>query len=240
MGFQLDDLWRVITEIDLPGGRKAYCRTLSDWEVRHRQEMAVVGSKHKRDELKDRKSDAYQTYIAPIQFAQRGDLEETIVALEQREFIRQTFEEIKANYVPYPDEATLEERHEVLEAREKEDKRVEEARRKAMEAKAAQLKKTLAKRKKENLVERCQAAQANALVLNAFVEEFNAMTVSLCCFSDEARKQRLFKSADEVKALNPLILDKLLGAYREIDRVNIEQLQDFFQGREPADNSVDN
>ena len=229
MGYDLDQFFRVKSEIELPGGVKCYLRTLADYEVRERQDRAVLASKKRRDELRDPDSELYKTYIAAIEFATDEDLRASIMALETREITRQVLEEIQPRYIAFPDDATLEEKHEVIGKREKEEKAVRPKRDKAIKARVKALEKDLGKRKRNYLVNRMRVAQENARVLQEFVMAFDRLTVYYSCFKDKRRKERLFKSPEEVGQLSPVVINVLLDQYGRIDQASIRQLQDFFE-----------
>ena len=233
MGYDLDQFFRVTTKVELPGGTTLYLRVLSDWETRQRTEAALVASTRKRRELRDSKSVAHATYIEPIGFAIEEDLRNTIAALESRNVARDVVDEMPVPYIPFPDDASLEERQDVVEKREEAEQTTEKDRRKAIEARVKKIKKHLAKKKKAYLLGRCKTAQINTQALVAYVEEFNRQGVFYCCFKDESRTERFFESPEETSSLPPVLYEKLLREYATIDRAQVQDLETFFQRRHP-------
>lgn len=233
MGYDLDDFFRVTTKLELPGGKTLYLRALSDWETRQRTEAALVASTKRRRELRDSESVAHATYIEPIEFGIEEDLRNTIAVLESRNVATDVVDEMPVPYIPFPDDASLEERQDVVEKREQAEKNTEKDRKKAIKARVKKIEKHLAKKKKAYLVGRCKTAQINAQALVAYVEEFNRQGVFYSCFKDENRAERFFESPEETSNLPPLIYDKLLAEYATIDRAQVQDLETFFQGRHP-------
>lgn len=234
MGYDLDQFFRVKTQIELPRGITVYMRVLSDWETRQRTEAAIVASAQKRRELRDPESIAHATYIESIKWASEDDLRNTILALERRNITREAFDETEVPYIPFPDDASLEERQDVVDRREEAEKDSDKRRQKTIDAKVKSLSKALAKRKKAYLVKRCQTAQIDAQSVVTYVDEFNRQTLFHSCFKDEARKERLFESPDDANALPSLIYDKLLAEYTTIDRAQTRDLVDFFGMATPS------
>lgn len=229
MGYHLDHFFRVKSEVELPNGVTCYLRTVADWEVRERQDRAVLASKKRRDELRDPESEAYQTYIEVIEFTSDEDLRRSIVMLESREIRRQALEEIRPRYIAFPDDASLKEKHIVLEKREKEEQSARKKREKVIKSRVKALEKTLSKKEREYLLSRMKAAQESARVLQAFIVAFDRLTVYYSCFKDKARKTRFFNSPEDVGQLTQAIINFLLNEYEKIDGASIRQLQDFFE-----------
>lgn len=233
MGYDLDQFFRVTTKLELPGGTTVYLRTLSDWETRQRTEAALIASTKKRRELRDPETMAHATYVEPINFASEEELRNTISALESRHIARDVVDEMPTPYIPFPDDASLEERQDVVDKREKAEETAQKRRKKAIEARAKKVRKGLAKKKKAHLLERCKTAQINAQALVAYVEAFNRQGVFYSCFKDENRTERFFESPEEANSLPPIIYEKLLAEYATIDRAQSRDLETFFQGRHP-------
>lgn len=229
MGYDLDQFFRVKSKVELLNGVTCYLRTLADWEVRERQDRAILASKKRRDELRDPESELYKTYIEVIEFTTDEDLRRSIVLLETREIARQALEEIQPRYIAFPDDASLKEKHEVLEKREKEEQGARKKRDKVIKSRVKALEKTLAKKKREYLLGRMKAAQESARVLQAFVVAFDRLTIYYCCFKDKARETRFFKTPEDVGQLTQAIINFLLDEYGKIDGASIRQLQDFFE-----------
>jgi len=233
MGYDLDQFFRVTTKLELPGGTTVYLRTLSDWETRQRTEAALVASTKKRRELRDSESMAHATYVEPIGFGSEEDLRNTISSLESRNIARDVVEEMPTPYIPFPDDASLEERQDVVDKRVKAEETAQKRRTKAIEARVKKLEKTLAKKKKAHLVGRCKTAQIKAQALVAYVEEWNRQGVFYSCFKDENRTERFFESPEEAGNLPPIVYGKFLAEYATIDRAQSRDLETFFQGRHP-------
>lgn len=228
MGYDLDQFFRVKTEVRLPGEQKCYLRTLSDLEVRERQSRAVAESRKIRDELRDPESEAYKAFIEPLSAITDDELRQSIIALESVAIRRKVVEEIGPRYIPFPDDPSLEEQQNVQEEREKEEKRVLKEREKAVEGRIKRLEKDLAKRKRAYLISRMKATQENARIVNEFFIAFDRLTIFYSCFTDEQCQDRFFEAPEQIGELSPAILNYLLNEYGKVDQLGVRQLQDFF------------
>lgn len=224
--YSLDSFYRVQGEFTLPDGKKIYLRSLSDDEQNIRRKAAVVASRNARKELRDDSTAAYADFVQPVEWAEDDDLTETIVALSQQEFQQDATVQFPRRQIPYPDEANLEEQHEVDDGREKHWLEVIEERRKYVEKRTEDFRKKVQKWTREQRVAKCQELQVGNHAVQAYMEEFFDQLVLLGCFSDKKRSKRQFKNSD-VKQLDPRIKDPLLAKLREINELDIFQLQTF-------------
>ena len=224
--YSLDDFYRVQGTFDLPDGKKIYLRSLSDDEQNMRRKAATVVSRNRRKELRDESSAAFADFVQPVEWAEDEDLTETIVVLSQQEFQQDAAIQFPRRQIPYPDEADLEEQHEVDDKREQRFLEIIEERRKYVEKRTEEFRKKVQDWTREQRVAKCRELQIGNHAVQAYMEEFFDQLILLGSFSDKKRKKPYFKDSD-VKQLDPRIKAPLMAKLREINELDIFQLQTF-------------
>ena len=107
--FRLDEFLRVSQEVELPSGEKVILRVLSDLEMNARRDYALNEALRVSDELKNTESDLYKTKILPLQDAALDSLIELMAQGRLHELDREARDRYKLDFIPTPDDPTLEE-----------------------------------------------------------------------------------------------------------------------------------
>jgi len=101
---------------------------MSDLDVRERDRIALEASREEADRLRDESSEEHKELIAPLLDMSDDEMRIAIVAFQGRQYWRDIEDELPHQYVPFPDDATLEERQEVLRKREVHEEEVRQER----------------------------------------------------------------------------------------------------------------
>jgi len=224
--YSLDDFFRVQAEFDLPSGKKIYLRSLSDDEQSIRRKAAVVASRNRRKELRDHSTAAFADFVEPVEWAEDEDLTETIVVLSQQEFQQDAAIQFPRRHIPYPDDADLEEQHDVDDKRDEHWREVIEQRAEYVSKRTEAYREKVQNWTREQRIAKCQELTVANHAVQAYMEEFFNQLILLGSFKDEKRKKQYFGNSD-LKELDPRIKDPLLAELRKINEVDIFQLQTF-------------
>jgi hypothetical protein len=138
--------------VEIDGRFRAYTsvgnitvRALSDLDVQERRRVAMLESADERDVLSDKDSDRYKELVADaISEADDDIMRAAIVSFESSAAGDDAEEFLPFQYVPFPDGATLEERHEVIRKREEHEEGVRAQRLKYIAERTEKLRKKVA------------------------------------------------------------------------------------------------
>lgn len=213
MAMEVDRFLRVSTKVG-----DITVRALSDLDVRERDRVAMEVSREEADVLRDESSEQYKELIAPLGEMTKEEMRAALVALQSRQFGREVDAELPFDHIPFPDDATLKERHEVLRQREEHEEKVRRERLKVVANRIA---------KYENKIQSWEAGvlrntllerAAMSYALAKYAEIYQYMTLVLSCF--EANGKRQFRSWKDVPKTSSKALERLFEAYRKVDSVD--------------------
>jgi len=226
-GYSLDRYFRVKAEVKMPDGSVAYIRSLSDDEMSVRRKAATVASRNRRMSLRDESSSAFLDFVQPVENAPDDELVETIVALSQQEFQQQAADRFPRRHIPYPDDADLEEQHEVDSKREEHWEEIFKARMDYVKERSESYREQVQNWTREQRVTKCKDLVAANHSLVAFLEEQADQLIFLGCFSDEKRKKRYFTSVEDVRQLHPGVKRRLASEIQRINELDVFELEGF-------------
>jgi len=230
----LDHLFRNKVKVRL-GEEELWMRTLSDLDLQARDEYSLLAMARRRRELEDPKTIEHELYIAGLQHASDDELRAIILISSTAEFQREAWNEVKPVFYPFPDDATDEEKAEVLKKREEDQKRMEQERLDYVNQRISSLQASLRNLTREQLLELAKRKQLEQQSRLAALRAFQDYTVYASVFRDEACQSRRFSSPEEVSQLpgDPSgerkgIRDQLIQAYfHKVDIVSHLDLQYF-------------
>ena len=197
-------------------------RALSDLDVRERDRIALEASREEADELRDEESKKYKELIAPMLDMDDSEMKAAIVAFQGRQYWRDIENELPYDYIPFPDDATLEERQEVLRKREAHEKQVRGDRATVIAKRIATLDEKVQAWTTEVLQREMQRRAVAAHSMAKYADVWNYATLVLACFKDG---KPLFKAWGDVPEMSSRAVEDLFTAYREVDLVDVWELE---------------
>ena len=209
---RLDKLFRTTTDVELPGGRTVSVRVLSDPDMRVRDDMAQRAFRRVARAFRDEEGDEYINNVAPLDDANDDSLRSLLVALHSVIVRQEAVREIRPTVIPEPEGAAPDEKIEVEDRRDAEDKRVQKERVAHIEARLNKYRKSLEELDSDALLDRARAGISAPFSTDAADEEFTCWTIHLS--TDGAF------DVEDVRNMHPAIKDKLMEAYLEVDQID--------------------
>lgn len=200
-------------------------RALSDLDVRERDRIALEASREKADELRDEQSEEYKELIAPMLLMDDSEMKAAIVAFQGRQYWRDIEAELQYEYIPFPDDATLEERQEVLRKREVHEEQVRQERATVIAKRIATFDEKVKIWTTEVLQREMQRRAVAAHSMAKYADVWNYATLVLACFRNG---KPLFKTWEDVPEMSSRAVEDLFTAYREVDSVDVWELEKNF------------
>ena len=200
-------------------------RALSDLDVRERDRIALEASREEADELRDEKSENHKELIAPMLDMSDDEARAAIVAFQGRQYWRDVENELPYEYVPFPDDATLEERQEVLRKREVHEEEIRGQRAAVIAKRIATFDEKVQIWTTEVLQREMQRRAIAAHSTAKYADAWNYATLVLACFRNGSP---LFKTWEDVPEMSARAIEELFTAYREVDSVDVWELEKNF------------
>ena len=197
-------------------------RALSDLDVRERDRVALEASREEADELRDEKSEKYKKLIAPMLDMNDDEMRAALVAFQGRQYWRDIEAELQYEYIPFPDDATLEERQEVLRKREIHEEEIRGQRAAVIAKRIATFDEKVQIWTTEVLRREMQRRAIAAHSMAKYADVWNYATLVLACFKDG---EPLFETWEGVPEMSSRAVEKLFTAYREVDSVDVWELE---------------
>lgn len=217
---ELDRMLRAYTKVG-----DITVRALSDLDVRERDRIALEASREEADRLRDEASDGYGELIAPLLEIGDSEMRVAIVAFQGRQYWRDIEDELPYQYVPFPDDATLEERQETLRKRGAHEEQVRKERGAIVAKRIAAFDKKAQEWTTEVLQREMQRRTVASHSLARYADVWNYVTLVLSCFRDG---DPLFEKWKDVPEMSSRAVEKLFAAYREVDSVDPWELEKNF------------
>ena len=193
-------------------------RALSDIDVQERRRVALEESATERDLLADEESDKYKELILEaIGEADDNTMRVAIAQFESSMAADDVEDLLPFQYIPFPDKATLEERHEVIRKREEHEAKVRTQRVKYIEERIEKLRNKVEGWDTETLRRELERRIIGSWVLAKYTEVFQYQTLVLACFRDG---KPMFGSWQEVRDHSDKLVKRLFAAYREVDSID--------------------
>lgn len=213
MDIRIDGRFRAYTEVG-----SITVRALSDLDTRERDRVALQASQEYADILANEASAAHLEFVAPLLELSEEDMRDALVPLRADEMVRVVEEELPYEYVPFPDNATLVERQEVLRNREAHEESVRRQRETVVAARLSKLTEKIEGWDAETL---CAGVRAEAIATHSaakYADVFSYMTLALACYHENGKP--LFDSWEDVPKMSTRALQSLYAAYREVDEID--------------------
>jgi hypothetical protein len=218
MDIRIDSRFRAQTQVG-----DIIVRALSDTDVQQLRRLALEESAKEREELADPDSERRKELVdEAIAGADEEMMRDAIVQFEAATANEEAEDTFPFSFIPFPDSASLEERHEVIRERREHEEEVRTQRAKYIDERLERLRKKVEGWDAEILERELEIRIINSWAMARFTEGFQYQTLVLSCFKDGVP---LFGSWQEVRGYSSRLIRKLFAAYREVDSVNPWELE---------------
>jgi hypothetical protein len=227
--FQLDDLYNICAELPLPGDDVAYVRVLTEPEVQQRDEAAMEAYRVREDELRDEEGDEYKRVIEPLDEAEEDTLVAIILSIEAVRFNLEAIRQHPFRFMPYPDEATPQERADVMRKQDEHEAAVRGTRSRVTNEKIETYRGKLQERDEEKLRRQAINALITAQADTERQKEFQIQTVHLSTRKDST-KGPPYWDLETVRmhgmgGLGEQVYNTVLSTYFQLDNLDPWELQ---------------
>lgn len=219
MGFLLDDLCRPYEIVTLPNGKNVRVRALSDAELRARDLEATRVSAVMMERLRDPNSREYQSIVLPVLQGDAAVMRQALLAYRSVEAAREVQIEIQPEFIPFPDNASEEEKREVMLRREAQNKEIAEKRAARIAALVEKEKAALSEMDEDKLRDLVSRRSVNGVSDSIWSDEFVIQTIYLSCEVEDG-SGRYFVSPDQARGLPRTVRSLLWNKYAEADRID--------------------
>ena len=226
----LDRLYRARKAVALPDNSTVLVRALSDAERRQIQTDSLAASMRFDRALKDHNSNEYLCYVYPLESATRDELIEALAQWRRSELMLAAQREFKDEYLPFPDDATLEEMKAVVLQREESEARIKASREAFIEKQIVDERIRLSDKPEDAL--RVSALKYRAQyvsALEAYAENVRRCVYYSCEKTDGGRAYTF----EEVCNLETSVLNKLYTEHKEVDSLDPWEITKMGDGRKP-------
>ena len=202
-------------------------RTLTDAELSLRELTSLEASSVTEERLEDEASEEYKSIIAPLSRLDPPDLIAVIMAVRGRFIEERVRSEFPFRYIPFPDDATEEEKREVLTSRREHEATVRQKRSEDYSTRMAKDRGELEGLDTEELIAKAKNALISTEVFTAKLTEFHIQTIYMACVVDgkPAFDFDVVKNHGTKGGLNDRVFSRLLGVYGEVDTADPWELE---------------
>jgi len=233
MEITIDRLFRAMTEVVMPNDDVVFVRALSDSERKSRSMSALAAAVRLEDKLLDESSEEYAVHILSLKRAERDELLSICEQWAITDAWQAAYKEVKDELIPFPDDATDEEKKAVIRKREKSEARTKEKREKLVEERVAKYRGEANKKEDEELR---KEAITRRRMITAMIESQNEdyyVTVFLSTHKKVGDKFiKYFESLYEVKQLDATVMARLYDTQKEVDSLDPWAISKFRARRE--------
>lgn len=198
-------------------------RALADADVQQLRRLALEESAKEREILSDTESERHIELVTEaIADADDEMKRAAIVQFGVAAAGEEAEEAFLFSFVPFPDGATLEERHEVIRGRKDHEAEILEERAKYVAERLDGLRGKVDGWDTEILERELETRIVNSWAMAKFTEVFQYQTLALSCFRDG---DPVFSSWEDVRTYSNKLVKKLFAAYREVDSIDPWELE---------------
>lgn len=221
--FGIDKLFRAYKEVELPNGTVLRVRALSDLEIRTIDQRALALSAEYREKLDRQDSDEYRALVYD---SGKWDEDAIIDMLEpyyRLQFVEEAARKIPYEYIPFPENASEEQRREILAKRQKSEEEIRKKRDKFVED---SLKRKINKLRKlahdQFVAETLKDIKEMAARLEYSTYRTLLILLAAC---EKEDGERYFSNLEEVMSVPERIRNELFLAYNEVSAIDVWELE---------------
>jgi len=219
MGTFLDDLCRVAKAVELPNGKRLRIRALSDTEQRERDLEALRVSAVFQKALRNEDSREYQAILLPFAESTPEEKRNALTAYRMLSAVREAAQNIRPRFIPFPDNASEDERRDVLNQRLEQMTKITEQRRAETERLVEETKRQVADLNGDGLSALLRKHAISASADGLYTDEFVNQTIYLASETEDG-SARFYASPQVVRSLHAKVRNKLFDEYLEVDAVD--------------------
>ena len=214
----IDRLFRVYEEIELPGGVQARVRAMSDYELQLRSKRSLEVSSKAVRELRNPDSGEHFSLIAPLDEATDESLRAICGSYHVRDANQQAARDLQPKYIPFPDDASDEEKRKVIEDREKELSDIRDKRIKKAGELLDAYRKSLESKDRDRLLAEAKRKIEGATADSAYADEYANQTLLICVETPDGKPY--FDGVDEVRLVPSRVQDMILEKVRSVNEID--------------------
>ena len=214
---RLDDFMRVCTDIELPDGKPATMRVLSDIELNARRDYALEVSVRITEQLKDPNSELHRLKIKPVEDFTLDSLLGIVSEDKVSELVREAKDVFRVDFFPEPEKPSEKEVIETRSNQAKHEREIAEAQSKHV------LTGLQTYRDKFIALDRAtqvKEVQARAVWVYAASSAQDAEVYYTVWCAVERDGGKVWKSPEDVQKLDRRIIDRLYKEYKELDAID--------------------
>jgi len=225
--FKLDDLYNTEAEFTLPDGKVISVRILTDAEVTMRDLEAVKAASAVEVELRDEETDRYKDTMGPLQPLGQDSLVAVVMAVASATMREEVQRDHPFRYIPFPDDASEEEKRETVERREEHEAKVRQRRSEELSKRLSERHDELEVLEEDVLLKRAEGALISTEAFNRRIDEFYCQTIYMSCRLDgkPAFDLDAIRKHGNSDGLNETVFRRLTDVYSEIDTADPWVLQ---------------
>ena len=216
--FRLDEFLRVSEDIELPSGEKVTLRVLSDLEMNAKRDYALNEVVRVSEQLKDVTSDLYKTKIAPLGDSSLESLIDLMAQGRMYELEREARELYKVDFVPTPEDPTLEEEVSTEKKQSAFEIRVYSDRAKYIMDGLSAYRAKVSELPKETMLKELHARAIQAYSYSTSQDAEVYYTV--WCATENSDGNKHWKTVDHVHQLPMKIIDHIYTLYKGLDAID--------------------
>lgn len=225
--FKLDDLYNTEAEVVLPDGKAITVRTLTDAEILVRELEAIKAASAVEVIMRDKDSQEYKDLIEPLQQLDGESMIAIIVAVAETTMREEVQRAYPFRYIPFPDDATEEEKRDVMVRREEHEARMRQERSAELSKRLAARREELRELDEEALKKRTETALIGTEAFSRRIDEFYCQTVYM---SSRLNGKPVFtleavRNHGKSNGLNETVFKKILEVYGQCDTADPWVLQ---------------
>lgn len=224
--YTLDDFFRVQTEVTV-AGKTIMVRTLSDAELQMASTAGRLASMERRAELSSDGNPERAAWLFALQNAPVESILDTIRAFKREEVEHLLRQQRRPPVVVMPDNPSAEEEEEVIKERIRQSAEYEEEIKRQADSATDEYIDTIANKPKSALIDIADEYFIGERCLSAFNTAYNyTLLLHACSYKSGTR---VFKCVEDVEKTNPQVLSMLLQTYIQVQGVDVNTLEDFFE-----------
>lgn len=217
----LDRLFRASTEVEVPNG-VVTVHALGDVDIRQRDELALAEASRFRRLLKDPDSPEFLSLIAPLDDYPAEALCSTLVAYyEQLDAWPEAIKAIKPRFIAEPEGAELDEKLDANDEQQREDEEVKVKRAEWVKSLTDSYAKAIESWSQDKLL---AEVKVKAIQMFAFLRYSDEARYASIYLSTEKEGKPYFPTLASVRQTNRSVLDRLLTAFEEVDKIDVWEL----------------
>jgi len=232
-----EDLFVVKKKINI-GEAELTFRVLSDLALQDRDEYAMLAMARRRRELDDPNSNAHELYIKGLEVAPDDELRGIVLLATQTDLQREAIRTIQQAPLPFPDNASDEEKADIVAKREAEPQRVLDEQNAFVTTRIEEFSKSIKDLNHDELVKMAKQKQFEQQARLVSIRAFQDFTVYASVFEDWECTKRYFAKPLQVSELPTEARAAFVIAYfNQVDVISPLDLQRRFMTGDSTDSA---